>query len=313
MNPSERWPALLLQLDPETWTRASDLARTLGISERTVYRDVRDLVEAGVPLQGVPGKGYRLPDDYFLEPVTLSVDEAVMVVLGTAYAAQNVTGRYKAAAQSARRKLRALLPPDQQERVRALQGSVRLVPPSVFGASAEDALVNRVRQALVEERGVTISTSEGPFRLHPYGLARHGTVWHVIGRRPDQARVVHLPLTDITQLTITEETFVRPDGYHTAPHAPDAAPDRRVRVVFTTDVAPSVEVPPSFTVVDRQWGGDDQLLLTLRVHRLLELFPWLLGWGRHVRVLEPRALRERLANEAQAMLNQYQSAPSLLD
>ena len=94
MTPSKRWPAILLQLAPDAWTRAVDLARALGVSERTVYRDVQAMVEAGIPLQGVPGKGYRLPEDYLLAPVQLTTDEAIMLVLGGAYAARNVGGRY---------------------------------------------------------------------------------------------------------------------------------------------------------------------------------------------------------------------------
>jgi len=313
MTPSERWPALLLQLEPDTWTRATDLAQALGVSERTVYRDVQELVEAGLPLQGVPGKGYRLPDDYLLAPVTLTVDEAIMLVLGSAYAAQNVDGRYQAAAQAAQHKINALLPPNQQERALALQGSVHLVPPSVFGTSPEDALLKRVRQALVEERSANVEQDGGTFRLHPYGLARHGTHWHVVGHRPDRGGVVHLRLTDIDALTLADDTFDRPAGYHTTPDGPEATPDRRVRMLFAADVASSVEVAPSLNMVDRKSLADGRLLLTLRVHSELEVLPWLLSWGRHVQVLAPRALRQRLADEARAVADQYESAPSLLD
>jgi predicted DNA-binding transcriptional regulator YafY len=39
----------------------------------------------------------------------------------------------------------------------------------------------------------------------------------------------------------------------------------------------------------------------------------LLGWGRHAKVLEPRSLRTRLVAEAQAVADQYESSPTLLD
>ena len=45
-----------------TVTTAADIARKLEISERTVYRDVRDLVLAGTPIDGEAGVGYRLRD-----------------------------------------------------------------------------------------------------------------------------------------------------------------------------------------------------------------------------------------------------------
>jgi len=50
----------------------------------------------------------------------------------------------------------------------------------------------------------------------------------------------------------------------------------------------------------------DGLLVTLAVRDLSEITQWLLGWGRHVRILEPDALRHRLAEEAAAMLHTHQ-------
>ena len=318
MTPSERWPALLLQLDPDTWKRAEDLARTLGVSERTVYRDVQALMEAGVPLQGVPGKGYRVPDDYLLEPVTLTTDEAIMLVLGSAYAAQNFDGRYRAAARSAQRKLDAVLPREARERAFALQGSVHLVPPSAFGTPTEDGRLQRVRQALVEERALEVtlarpSAGETTWALNPYGLVRKGATWYVVGHSADRDRVVHVRLDDLATLTLTDETFDRPDSYRTPPDGPDTVPTQTVRVLFAAEVTPSVQVAPALHVADRSYRSDGRLLLTLKVDHELEVLPWLLSWGHHARVLEPRALRQRLAAEARAIAEQYQEVPTLLD
>lgn len=318
MTPSERWPAILLQLDPDTWKRAEDLARALGVSERTVYRDVQAMAEAGVPLQGVPGKGYRVPDDYLLAPVTLTTDEAIMLILGSAYAAQNFDGRYRAAARSAQRKLDGVLSSDARERAFALQGSVHLVPPSAFGTPTEDAHLQRVRQALVEERTieatVTPTADRTEYRVvDPYGLVQKGAAWYVVGHDHDHTRVVHLRLQEVDDLTLTDRTFERPDSYHTPPDGPQTNPSQTVRVLFAADVAPSVQVAPSLHVADRESLGDGRLLLTLTVDHKLEVLPWLLSWGRHVRVLEPRALRRRIATEARAVAEQYRDIPTLLD
>lgn len=318
MTPSERWPAILLQLDADTWQRAEDLARALGVSERTVYRDVQAMVEAGVPLQGVPGKGYRIPEDYLLAPVTLTTDEAIMLVLGSAYAAQNFDGRYRAAARSAQKKLDAVLPPEARERVFALQGSVHLVPPSAFGTPTEDGLLQRVRQALVEERTleVTVTPPGRPTETRPinaYGLVQKGATWYIVGYDLERDRVAHLRLQEVDELTLTDQTFRRPDSYRTPPDGPETTPTQTVRVLFSADVAPSVQVAPSLRVTDRKHTSDGRLVLTLRVDHELEVLPWLLSWGRHVRVLEPRALRKRLATEARAVAEQYRDVPTLLD
>jgi len=318
MTPSERWPAILLQLDPDAWKRAEDLAEALGVSERTVYRDVQAMVEAGVPLQGVPGKGYRVPEDYLLAPVTLTTDEAVMLILGSAYAAQNFDGRYRAAARSAHSKLDNVLPDEARERAFSLQGSVHLVPPSTFGTPTEDGHLQRVRQALVEERTLkaTVQPPGGKNRerlLNPYGLLEKGSTWYVVGHDRDRDRVVHLRLEQVDTLALTNQTFERPDSYRTSPDGPDRRPTQKVRLLFDADVAASVQVAPSLQVVDREHTSDGRLFLTLRVDHELEVLPWVLSWGRHVRVVAPRRLRKRLATEARAVAEQYRDAPTLLD
>ena len=329
MTPDARWPALLLQLRSDAWKRAVDLAQTLGVSERTVYRDVHALVEAGVPIEGVPGKGYRLPDDYLLSPVTLSVDEAIVLVLGSAYAAQNFDGRYHASARAAQKKLEERLSPKDRERALTLQGSVHLVPPSAFGNPTEDALLRQIRRALLEERTLRItgpigadgsSRTDGeaadeaaPVRANPYGLVRQDGTWYLVGYFHAAARVRHVRLDDIRRIETTDETFERPTGYRTDTEPSPPRPDRTIRVIFTAEAAPAVQTGPSIHVEDSEQLSDGRLVLTLAVHHEREVMPWLLSWGTNVRVLEPLALRRRLAEEASRIADQYQDPPSLLD
>ena len=57
---------------------------------------------------------------------------------------------------------------------------------------------------------------------------------------------------------------------------------------------------------------EDGLLVTLMIRHPGEIVPWLLSWGRHVRVLEPDTLRDHLAEEARTMLQNYQNVSSLI-
>src|SRR5262249_59129301 len=65
-----------------TVTTAKQIAAKLEISERTVYRDVRDLVAAGTPIDGEAGVGYRIRPGYDLPPLMFDREEIQALVLG---------------------------------------------------------------------------------------------------------------------------------------------------------------------------------------------------------------------------------------
>src|SRR5262245_17319933 len=112
MNRTDRLLAIVLELQAHgsRSVRAEDLAARFEINKRTVYRDVQALSEAGVPIVAIPGQGYWLAEGYFLPPLAFSPDEAVMLLLGADFVAQNFDAQYRAAAESAARKIEAVLP-----------------------------------------------------------------------------------------------------------------------------------------------------------------------------------------------------------
>jgi predicted DNA-binding transcriptional regulator YafY len=76
MNRIDRISAILIQLQTRRVVKASDIAERFNISLRTVYRDVRSLEEAGVPIIGEAGVGYSLVDGYRLPPIMFTREEA---------------------------------------------------------------------------------------------------------------------------------------------------------------------------------------------------------------------------------------------
>src|SRR5262245_64309023 len=63
-------------------TTAAAIAERLGVSERTIYRDIRDLILSGTPIDGEAGVGYRIRPGYDLPPLMFDRDEIQALVLG---------------------------------------------------------------------------------------------------------------------------------------------------------------------------------------------------------------------------------------
>ena len=102
---------IYLRLLPGEQLTAAELAEATGASERTIYRDVQRLAEAGLQVHGAAGVGYRLREPPALPPLLLTADEMRALVAG-AYAVQGSGDAAAArAARSLLDKVRAIVPP----------------------------------------------------------------------------------------------------------------------------------------------------------------------------------------------------------
>ena len=88
------------------------LAAELGISLRTLYRDISALQAQGASIEGEPGLGYVLRPGFMLPPLMFSEEEIEALVLGSRWVADRGDGRLKEGAKSALHKIAAVLPAD---------------------------------------------------------------------------------------------------------------------------------------------------------------------------------------------------------
>jgi predicted DNA-binding transcriptional regulator YafY len=134
-----------------TVTTAAQIASRLEVSERTVYRDIRDLVLAGTPIEGEAGVGYRIRPGYDLPPLMFDRDEIQALVLGVRIVRQFGDPALARASESILAKVAAVLPPDLEP---LLGGTKLFVPTIVGGARSADSLAI-ARAALVARRRLT--------------------------------------------------------------------------------------------------------------------------------------------------------------
>lgn len=319
MNQTDRMLGIVLALQDERWQRAIDLAERLNVSQRTIYRDVEALRAADVPVVAVPGKGYSLFEGYFLPALTLTTDEAVVLLLGADAVAEQLDPHYQPAVRSARTKIEAVLPDRLRCEVTALQNSIRFVPVNAFDNPDEQHALHRLREALTQQHTVQLGHHEqvsgdgiaGSDKIDPYGLVHLGGAWHLVGYGHRRGRVQHFRLSQMGEVVVLEETFERPDGYKVTLQKDASQRDITVRVWFDAAVARWVQEAPS-AFIEASEMRSDGLLVTLKVERETEVLPWLLSWGGHAQVLEPASLQRRLAGEAKKIAARYQEAPMLL-
>lgn len=156
------------------------LAEQLEVSERTIYRDIRDLVASGTPIEGAAGVGYSLRSGYDLPPLMFDADELEALALGARVVAAFGDEKLARAAQAVLSKVEAVLPAKLEKRL----SQTALYAPRTPAAAAMSEELLAVRVALAARQKIrmryTRRDGEASERVvHPLGAFFWGRSWTV--------------------------------------------------------------------------------------------------------------------------------------
>jgi len=156
---------------------AAWLAERLGVSDRTVYRDVRDLIASGTPIEGEAGVGYTLRD-YDLPPLMFDPNEIEALVLGARVVAAFGDDALARSAASALAKVELVLPETLKQRL----ADAALFAPRTGAARATSETLLGIRAALAERRKLRLryARADGAATervVRPLGAFFWGKAW----------------------------------------------------------------------------------------------------------------------------------------
>lgn len=186
------------------------LAEALGVSLRSLYRDIATLQGQGASIEGEAGVGYVLRPGFMLPPLMFSEEEIEALVLGSRWIMQRGDPALAEAGRNALAKILAVLPPDLRSDTELPS---LMVGPGQAVASAEKALSD-IRQAIRKERKLVLRYRDGA------GETTERVVWPFALGYFDQARVIvawcelrnairHFRTDRIVALTMTEARYPR--------------------------------------------------------------------------------------------------------
>jgi predicted DNA-binding transcriptional regulator YafY len=190
------------------------LGEQLEVSERTVYRDVRDLISNGTPIEGEAGVGYQLRRDYDLPPLMFDAEEIEALVFGARIVRRSGDARLAKAAEQVISKVEAVLP----KRLRPLLRESKLFALR-FGEDPETLSDNltAVRRAAATQSKLSLgyekedgTTSSRVVR--PLGLFFWGRQWTLTAWCELRTDFRTFRLDRIKTLVVMNETFAEEPG-----------------------------------------------------------------------------------------------------
>ncbi|MGW0230810.1 helix-turn-helix transcriptional regulator [Actinopolymorpha singaporensis] len=223
MDPSVRLLRLLSLLPSRPWWSGRELAYRLGVSPRTLRRDMNRLRELGYPVQATGGQAgaYALGAGGSLPPLLLDDEEAVATTLGLQLAAAAAVAGIESAAVAALAKLVQVLPPRLRERVRALQEATVQVPAPPQLPTVDPAVLTLLATACRRTEGVRFAYTDHGGRVStrdaaPHQIVRSGGRWYLVAMDRDRQEWRTFRIDQIAEPELTGQR-------HRLADPPDAA------------------------------------------------------------------------------------------
>lgn len=187
---------------------ARQIADRFEICQRTVYRDIRDLMNSGVPIYGEAGVGYLIDKKYHLPPVMFDFDELEAIVLGINMVRTWTDEKFSEIAESALEKVQAVLPEsllnDMQQLTTYSEESSGKIPWEVSFSDIRECIRSRHK---IKFHYTDLSDKTSNRTIRPLSLVFFGPVWLVLGWCETRKDFRNFRLDRMAELAIPGTTF----------------------------------------------------------------------------------------------------------
>lgn len=160
------------------------------------------------------------------------------------------------------------------------------------------------------------ATEPVTYDVYPYGLVYHRDTLYLVGWAPRHEEIRHWRVDRIETAEVDKFPFQRPDDFDLKEHLAKSfgvyqgRGEIHVKVRFSPQVARYVQEKTWHTTQRLKAQTDGSLLAEFDLDGTEEIKRWILGFGRHAEVLEPKELREELMEELRSLLSRYGSVTS---
>ena len=298
-----------------------ELMRELGVSEKTVRRDLEIFQKVGFPLcekVGEHGRKAWLIQSTAGQPgLSFTFDEAIALYLGRHFLKPLAGTVFGQAAQRAFKKIRATLTPGALKYIERFAAVFHQTMVGVSDYSQKADLIDELMTGIEDRRAVFITyqsqqaTEPVTYDIHPYGLIHHSGSLYLAGWAPDHEQVRHYKVDRIEAVELTNAPFQRRADFNLQDHLAKSFGifhgdgDLRAKIRFSSKVARYVREKTWHESQKLTPQPDGSLLAEFRLGSTEELKSWVLGFGKEAEVLEPESLREAIVAEVRKMLDSY--------
>jgi len=292
-----------------------ELADMFGTSQRTIFRDLKQLQAVGVPYHyDTETGGYTIEPEFFLPPIDLNLQEALSLLLLAHKVSSQIQLPYRRSAILGALKIENNLPLKMRKycNITLENISTRSGPQTPMRGldetfAALQKAINRKQMVYIRYKSL-FEQKTIELNLSPYHLLYNRRAWYVLGHSDMHKSIRTFKLNRMLQIKTLSQRFTIEEGFEPAEHfgrAWSMIPGGRiynVKLRFLPKVAENVTEVRWHDTQKVQRQRDGSAIVEFRVDGLNEMSWWILGYGDQVQVLAPKALRRIILGRAKNLI-----------
>lgn len=315
----ERLLKIIQTLESRRTSTVEELSEIVGVSRRTVFRDLKILERSGITYEfDRANKQYSASRSTMLPPVTLTHSEALSILIATRLMLNHPAAMDTSAATSAGIKIESMLPAPMIDELDPMLDRLetRFTPSSDVKPILDT--LRLLQSVLMDQKKIKVhydsyykDERKIDVTMHPYRLAYIHRGWYLIAFSEKHDEVRTFKLERMLQIKLLEDEYTI-DPAFTLDNYFDHAwlmikGDQRfhVKVRFSPMVAANVDEVRWHKTQRALYESDGSLLFEVDVDGLAEISWWLLGYGGEAEVLEPPELITALTKQVSKMRALY--------
>ncbi|KPH13646.1 YafY family protein [Chryseobacterium sp. ERMR1:04] len=296
----DRVTAILTQLQSKLIVRAQDLAAKFDVSVRTIYRDVKTLENAGIPIVGEAGSGYSLMDGYKLPPVMFTKEEVLSFItaekLMQKFLHQSLGNHY----QTAMEKVRSVLKYSDRNLIQNIEKQIDVFN---YHPKTEDNIRNIIPiilESIAEKKQITLeyTTVDSKISMRTIevvGVFFEFNYWYIMAFCTLRNDFRQFRVDRILQIIKTENPFLQEYGQINDYRQNPNGNKTKVRLLVDKKIIGHLSNSKKYYGLIEEIEREDGVELIFETDWIKDGFPrWLITFADYAEVLEPESLKDSI-------------------
>lgn len=313
MNKFDRVVSILILLQTKRIVKAQELADRFEVSLRTIYRDLRTLEHAGVPIHAEAGIGYSIVEGYSLPPVMFTPDEAISFIVAEKLLERMTDDNTAVLFSQAVAKIKAVLKSTEKDKMDALESHIHVSPRVAEDPALDEGRMSQIFESIDQKNTLEIeykalyNSQLTKRQIEPLGVHFYAHFWHLIAFCQLRQDYRDFRIDRIKNIRKTGEAYSNEhpnlkDYMDEMAQQQDMTP---VEILFNHEVVQYTRTEKFFHGFVSQEIEEKGIRMHFMSPSIIGMAHWLLIFTNRIQIFKPESLKQSMIRLTKELVENY--------